>query len=309
MPDTAAREADAPDTKANARRSTLLLLLGLLVVLGAVGYGIYWFSYASHFVSTDNAYVNADTAEITPLAGGPVARVFVRETQQVNAGDILVRVTAAGLPGSPKTYTVTLAAADSNDVVAGKIQAVLAGDTEVEVTRRVHDLDEDHDRRQPGEDQSENREDADRRAPHPDTVADRHRQAHAGDDEGAQEQASVGAAEGLPGIDVEIETERAGVDADSADLICDRAADAVPGQEHKSDQRDGAHDLGDPAGQDRPRYWPELLHARNSRNGAGQDSAAASWKCAGPGPTAEREPGPSLASATRSSSPRSARGR
>jgi len=67
-------------------------LLALAAALGAIGYAIYWASEAQRFVSTDNAYVNADTAEITPLAGGPVARVYVENTQTVRAGDVLVEL-------------------------------------------------------------------------------------------------------------------------------------------------------------------------------------------------------------------------
>jgi membrane fusion protein (multidrug efflux system) len=79
----------------NRRRGGLLIGLLVLVVLGAIAYGFYWVAYASHFVSTDNAYVNADTAEITPLAAGPVAAVLVHDTQQVNAGDVLVELDAS----------------------------------------------------------------------------------------------------------------------------------------------------------------------------------------------------------------------
>ncbi|MFT3727099.1 MAG: efflux RND transporter periplasmic adaptor subunit [Terricaulis sp.] len=76
----------------NKRRGRLLTLLGAGVLIAALAYGVYWFTVESHYVSTDNAYVNADTAEITPLAGGPVARVFVRDTQVVKAGDVLVQL-------------------------------------------------------------------------------------------------------------------------------------------------------------------------------------------------------------------------
>src|SRR6185295_13038531 len=79
-------------TKAKSRRSRLLSLLAILVLLGAIGYGAYYFTYASHFVSTDNAYVGAETATVTPLINGPVAQVLVRETQDVNAGDVLVQL-------------------------------------------------------------------------------------------------------------------------------------------------------------------------------------------------------------------------
>jgi membrane fusion protein (multidrug efflux system) len=43
-------------------------------------------------VSTDNAYVGADTAQITPLVAGPVQAVRVANTQLVHKGDILVTI-------------------------------------------------------------------------------------------------------------------------------------------------------------------------------------------------------------------------
>ena len=87
-----ARSAAKPPTPARAksRRWLLLGLLGAAVVLGAVVFGLYWLLVASRYVSTDNAYVGADTAEVTPLIAGSVAKVLVVETQAVNAGQPLV---------------------------------------------------------------------------------------------------------------------------------------------------------------------------------------------------------------------------
>jgi membrane fusion protein (multidrug efflux system) len=53
-------------------------------------WGAYQFFIGSRYVSTDNAYVGADTAEVTPLVAGPVGKVLVVETQLVKAGDPLV---------------------------------------------------------------------------------------------------------------------------------------------------------------------------------------------------------------------------
>jgi membrane fusion protein (multidrug efflux system) len=72
------------------RRARLLALLGAVVVVGALGYGAYWLLFASHLVATDNAYVGADTAEVTPLVSGQVAQVLAAETQRVKAGQPLV---------------------------------------------------------------------------------------------------------------------------------------------------------------------------------------------------------------------------
>src|SRR5262245_59189071 len=98
MPDTETQHAPPPSeerTPAQKRRGQLLLALTALVVLGLAGYGIYWYTYASHYVSTDNAYVGAETAEVTPLVSAPVARVLVSETQSVNAGDVLIELDAS----------------------------------------------------------------------------------------------------------------------------------------------------------------------------------------------------------------------
>ena len=54
-----------------------------MVVIGVVVWGLYWLLVASHFVDTDNAYVGADTAQVTPLVSGQVAQVLALETQTV----------------------------------------------------------------------------------------------------------------------------------------------------------------------------------------------------------------------------------
>jgi membrane fusion protein (multidrug efflux system) len=43
-------------------------------------------------VTTDNAYVGANIAEVTPLIGGPVKDVLVDDTRIVRRGDVLVRL-------------------------------------------------------------------------------------------------------------------------------------------------------------------------------------------------------------------------
>ena len=101
MPDTTSQDLaeesraaairEAERDKAQRRtRSKWLTGLAALVALGAIAGGAYYWFQAAHYVSTDNAYVGADTAAITPLVGGPVAEVLVRETEAVEAGQVLV---------------------------------------------------------------------------------------------------------------------------------------------------------------------------------------------------------------------------
>ncbi len=82
-------EADARDRK---RRKVLFIVLGLLVLKAAAGYGLYEWLYASHFVSTDNAYTATETAQVTPAVAGIVQAVLVTDTQAVTRGDVLVQL-------------------------------------------------------------------------------------------------------------------------------------------------------------------------------------------------------------------------
>jgi membrane fusion protein (multidrug efflux system) len=85
----------ATAAKRNSQRRRLFAILGVVLVIAAVGYGLYWLLVASHYVSTDNAYVGADVAQVTPLVSGAVTDVRVADTQPVRQGDVLVVIDAA----------------------------------------------------------------------------------------------------------------------------------------------------------------------------------------------------------------------
>src|SRR5579872_4251718 len=53
-------------------RGRLFALLGAAVLVVAIVVGLGWLFVGSHHVSTDDAYVNADVADITPLVAGPI---------------------------------------------------------------------------------------------------------------------------------------------------------------------------------------------------------------------------------------------
>jgi membrane fusion protein (multidrug efflux system) len=86
----------AADAKLDAlnkqRRKRMFLALAGTVAIGALGYGLYSYLYASNFVSTDDAYTSAETAQVTPAVAGIVRAVHVSDTQHVERGDVLVEL-------------------------------------------------------------------------------------------------------------------------------------------------------------------------------------------------------------------------
>lgn len=92
--DTTPQE-DAADGKAEARQSarkTWLIRLGIVVIVVAALWALYYFLVGRNHVSTDNAYVNAEMAQVTPLVAAQAIDVRVTDTQPVRKGDLLVRL-------------------------------------------------------------------------------------------------------------------------------------------------------------------------------------------------------------------------
>lgn len=82
----------APETTAPTKRKKWLTGIAAVVLLGAAGYGGWYALVGSHYVETDNAYVGAETAQITPMVAGQVIAIGPSETQAVKRGDVLVRL-------------------------------------------------------------------------------------------------------------------------------------------------------------------------------------------------------------------------
>ena len=85
--------ATRPQAKPGRKR--LFGLLAAVVVLGAIAYAVYYSLALANYISTDDAYVGADVAQVTPLVPGPVQAVMVQDTQAVKAGDVLVVINPA----------------------------------------------------------------------------------------------------------------------------------------------------------------------------------------------------------------------
>ena len=84
-------ESSETDQAMKTKRKKLLSIFAVILIIIALVYSIYHIVFGQT-VSTDNAYVGAETAEITSMVNGQVAEVKVSDTQQVKQGDVLAIV-------------------------------------------------------------------------------------------------------------------------------------------------------------------------------------------------------------------------
>ncbi|MBU6261187.1 MAG: efflux RND transporter periplasmic adaptor subunit, partial [Burkholderiales bacterium] len=87
--------ASNPAMNGNSARRKALLAVTALVVLAAIGYGLYWALVLNHYESTDNAYVQGHVVQITPQVGGTVVAIAADDTDHVKAGQSLVQLDPA----------------------------------------------------------------------------------------------------------------------------------------------------------------------------------------------------------------------
>ncbi|ENX49018.1 MULTISPECIES: HlyD family secretion protein [Acinetobacter] len=83
--------ASTSDDAMKSKRKKLLGYFALIVIIAAILYAI-WAVFFNHSISTDNAYVGAENAQITSMVSGQVAKVLVTDTAQVKQGNILVEI-------------------------------------------------------------------------------------------------------------------------------------------------------------------------------------------------------------------------
>ena len=80
--------AAPPETRSWTRR--LPMILGVILVIALVTWGVRRWAYGRTHVSTDNAQVDGHITSIAPRIAGFIDRVAVEENQHVKAGDTLV---------------------------------------------------------------------------------------------------------------------------------------------------------------------------------------------------------------------------
>jgi membrane fusion protein (multidrug efflux system) len=113
------------------RRKPVLLGIVLTIVAIGLAIGIYEWVYWSHFVSTDDAFIEGHVVSISPQIPAKVLAVHTDDNQLVNKGDLLVDL-------DPTDYDVAVAQAQATlRAMTGK-----AGEAKAEIDSAKASLDE-----------------------------------------------------------------------------------------------------------------------------------------------------------------------
>ncbi len=116
------------------RRKLFMAFGSVLAVLGLI-YGIWYYFIGSTRITTDNAYVGAEVASITPLVSGPVVEAPVIDTQRVKKGDVLVIIDNTDAKLALAEATAELNRAER------KVQQYFATDTSLNAQIAARDAD------------------------------------------------------------------------------------------------------------------------------------------------------------------------
>jgi membrane fusion protein (multidrug efflux system) len=85
----------SPSAAGNPARRKALISIASLVVVAGLGWTAYEWLVASHYESTDNAYVQGNVIQITPQMGGTVMAILADDNDLVKAGQTLVKLDPA----------------------------------------------------------------------------------------------------------------------------------------------------------------------------------------------------------------------
>jgi membrane fusion protein, multidrug efflux system len=113
-----------------AVKKRLPLIVGAVVAVAVVIGGIVWWQGKQRWEATDNAFVAADTTEVSPQIDGYVVEVLVADNQRVEPGQILIRLddanAKAALAQAEANLASVTAAVGNVDARAIQEQAMIA---------------------------------------------------------------------------------------------------------------------------------------------------------------------------------------
>jgi membrane fusion protein (multidrug efflux system) len=77
------------------KRKKILMSIGAVFSVAAIGWGAYWAVFSRFSEETDNAYVQGNVVQVTPQLAGTVTKIFADDTNLVKAGQPLVALDTA----------------------------------------------------------------------------------------------------------------------------------------------------------------------------------------------------------------------
>jgi membrane fusion protein (multidrug efflux system) len=93
--------------RSGSNRLRGFVILGVVVVIAAIGYGLYWFLDARFYEGTDDAYVAGNVVVVTSRENATVMSLHADNTQTVKQGQLLIEM-------DPAVANVNMAAAEAN---------------------------------------------------------------------------------------------------------------------------------------------------------------------------------------------------
>lgn len=116
--DPAATDEGASPTDGKARRRVALKVVAAIATLPLLAAGYVYWDHASHFQSTDDAFIDARHFTVAPKVPGYIVEVSVTDNQHVAEGDVIARI-------DDRDYRVALEQAEAQvAVAAANIQTI-----------------------------------------------------------------------------------------------------------------------------------------------------------------------------------------
>ena len=108
--------AEVVKTRAPRRRRPLAITIVSVLVLTGITFAVLYWNHASHFESTDDAFIEGRIIPISPQVPAQVLAVNVNDNQFIHKGDVLIQL-------DPTDYEVAVEQAmASESAVAGKLE-------------------------------------------------------------------------------------------------------------------------------------------------------------------------------------------
>lgn len=139
MDETTTAEVEPARARPSARPAPRKLVkwgIAAVVLLAAIVAGVFYWIQSQHYVTTENAYVNANRIDIAAQVSGPIVAIHVRDQQTVKKGELLVEI-------DPRPYQIAVDSAQAQLELAyqttSQESAAVAG-ARAQVTQRQAEL-------------------------------------------------------------------------------------------------------------------------------------------------------------------------